>query len=195
MNWARALSGTYVQRSYDTGAPCGPEYDGLQLLMAAMAEQDTQAAIKREQDAEAARRAERVAHYEQKADRDLGREPGPLKRRRGAPAPVVCLTFIDPSTGELKTFANVSRAGEWVGQKADNVCQAIKRGGTCGRQRFAYVGDLTANQLTAHHRAAVQTPRTVRARGLERRAVRIRRPGTKGRTGGLVLLAPGDWRA
>lgn len=68
----------------------------------------------------------------------------PLERStRGSAHAIICFTALDPADRtKLLRFPAVSRAAEFVHQKCDNVCQAIRRQGTCGGHRFGYVSEL-----------------------------------------------------
>ena len=169
VHWSRTLSGTFVGGAADVcgqGGGASPEFNSLRELMARQAEDFTRSKIRQDQEREADEREQRLRAQAARVGADLGLPPdlaeldAPLKRQRGKPQPVVCLTRVNPGTGKLwgasGEFPTVSRAGHWVSQKADNVCQAIKRGGTCGGERWAYLKDLTADQLQAATADAVR---------------------------------------
>jgi hypothetical protein len=76
--------------------------------------------------------------------RELGRRGVTLTRStRGSRHQIVCFTRLTPDGRRFVRFPSVSSAAISVGQKCDNICQSIKRNGTCGGHRFGYAAKLS----------------------------------------------------
>jgi len=173
MNWAHAASGLFqtVAGPDMAGLPA-VENASLRELFADLAERDTRRRIEEAQEEEAKRREARVREYARRVDKDLGRQPGPPKSRRGAARPVILMhrvdargvptfTPIDVGTGLPTVFPKVSDAARSIGRTADQVCGAINgRRRSSGGCVFAYVDQLPAGHVCAPARASAAAPGT-----------------------------------
>lgn len=175
LNWTRTARATYVGGAADVCAQGGspaPDFETLTALMAHQADVFNEARIRRTERREAEAREKRIRDHTVRVAKgmnlpaEMQTPEAQFKRQRGKPQPIVCLTRINPATGKLwgasGEFPSVSAAARWIGRtKPDNVCQAITRRGRCRGERWAYLKDVTADELTAAAEQVLQQSRTV----------------------------------